>query len=312
MEFRNLELFLSVAATGSFSRAATLAGSTQSSVSKGIAALEAELSTRLFDRTGRGVTLTAAGRALLDRAEALVGEIRTLPDLLAEHGAPPTGLVRLGIQPSASWPLVREVLGAAADRLPQVRLLVSEGTTQQIEQWLVEGRCDLAVLSRMPPAAYAESRLLFSVALEVVGRAGAADLAGGAVPFSQLARLPLVMASVPNGGRLLLEEQARRRGLHLNVVQEINSFHLTKRLIEAGTRYTVASRPSVEAEIRAGLLSAAPIVRPGIRQTFHLAVAGRRQAPAAVRRVADLVLEQVARLPDVEMLEAGGRSVPGG
>jgi DNA-binding transcriptional LysR family regulator len=312
MEFRNLELFLNVAATGSFSRAATLAGSTQSSVSKGIAALEAELSTRLFDRTGRGVTLTAAGRALLDRAEALVGEIRTLPDLLAEHGAPPTGLVRLGIQPSASWPLVREVLGAAADRLPQVRLLVSEGTTQQIEQWLVEGRCDLAVLSRMPPAAYAESRLLFSVALEVVGRAGAADLAGGAVPFSQLARLPLVMASVPNGGRLLLEEQARRRGLHLNVVQEINSFHLTKRLIEAGTRYTVASRPSVEAEIRAGLLSAAPIVRPGIRQTFHLAVAGRRQAPAAVRRVADLVLEQVARLPDVEMLEAGGRSVPGG
>jgi DNA-binding transcriptional LysR family regulator len=281
-------------------------------VSKGIAALEAELSTRLFDRTGRGVTLTAAGRALLDRAEALVGEIRTLPDLLAEHGAPPTGLVRLGIQPSASWPLVREVLGAAADRLPQVRLLVSEGTTQQIEQWLVEGRCDLAVLSRMPPAAYAESRLLFSVALEVVGRAGAADLAGGAVPFSQLARLPLVMASVPNGGRLLLEEQARRRGLHLNVVQEINSFHLTKRLIEAGTRYTVASRPSVEAEIRAGLLSAAPIVRPGIRQTFHLAVAGRRQAPATVRRVADLVLEQVARLPDVEMLEAGGRSVPGG
>ena len=137
MEFRNLELFLNVAATGSFSRAATLAGSTQSSVSKGIAALEAELSTRLFDRTGRGVTLTAAGRALLDRAEALVGEIRTLPDLLAEHGAPPTGLVRLGIQPSASWPLVREVLGAAADRLPQVRLLVSEGTTQQIEQLLV-------------------------------------------------------------------------------------------------------------------------------------------------------------------------------
>jgi len=123
---------------------------------------------------------------------------------------------------------------------------------------------------------------------------------------------PDALGPAPRVARLLLEEQARRRGLHLNVVQEINSFHLTKRLIEAGTRYTVASRPAVEAEIRAGLLSAAPIVRPGIRQTFHLAVAGRRQAPAAVRRVADLVLEQVARLPDVEMLEAGGRSVPGG
>ena len=307
MEFRNLELFLNVAATGSFSRAATLAGSTQSSVSKGIAALELELSTRLFDRTGRGVTLTAAGRALLDRAEALVGEIRTLPDLLAEHGAPPTGWVRLGIQPSASWPLVRELLAAAAERLPQVRLLVSEGTTQQIEQWLVEGRCDLAVLSRMPPAAYAESRLLFAVALEVVGRAGAPELSDGPVPFAQLARLPLVMASVPNGGRLLLEEQARRRGLHLHVVQEINSFHLTKRLVEAGGWFTVASRPSVEAEIRAGSLAAAPLVRPGIHQTFHLAVAGRRQAPAAVRRVAELILEQVGRLPGVDRLDPSTR-----
>jgi LysR family nitrogen assimilation transcriptional regulator len=300
MEFRNLELFLNVAATGSFSRAATLAGSTQSSVSKGVAALEVALSTRLFDRTGRGVTLTAAGRALLDRAEALIGEIRTLPDLLAEHGAPPTGRVRLGIQPSASWPLVRELLTAVDERLPKVQLLVSEGTTQQIEQWLVEGRCDLAVLSRMPPAAHAESRLLFSVALEVVGRADAEELAVGSVPFSQLARLPLVIASVPNGGRLLLEEQARRRGLRLNVVREINSFHLTKRLIESGRQFTVASRPSVEAEIRSGVLAAAPIVQPGIRQTFHLAIAGRRQAPAAVRRLADLLFEQVARLPDVE------------
>lgn len=306
MEFRNLELFLHVAATGSFSRAATLASSTQSSVSKGIAALEAELSTRLFDRTGRGVTLTRAGRTLLDRAEALVGEIRTLPDLLAEHGAPPTGLVRMGIQPSASWPLVRELLAAVGERLPQVRLLVSEGTTQQIEQWLVEGRCDLAVLSRMPPAASAESRMLFSVALEVVGRAGVAELAAGAVPFSQLSHLPLVMASVPNGGRLLLEEQARRRSLQLNVAQEINSFHLTKRLVEAGTWFTVASRPSVEAEIRAGLLVAAPIVRPSIRQTFHLAIAGRRQAPVAVRQVADLVVAQASLLPDVECLQPPG------
>jgi LysR family nitrogen assimilation transcriptional regulator len=127
------------------------------------------------------------------------------------------------------------------------------------------------------------------------------------VPFIQLSRLPLVMASVPNGGRLLLEEQARRRSLHLNVAQEINSFHLTKRLVEAGAWFTVASRPSVEAEIRAGVLTAAPIVRPHIRQTFHLAIAGRRQAPAAVRQVADLVAARVALLPDVEPLQPTGR-----
>lgn len=308
MDIRNLELFLNVAATGSFSRAATLAGTTQSSVSKGIAALELSLSTRLFERTGRGATLTGAGRALVDRAEALVGEIRTLPDVLAEHGAPPAGLVRLGIQPSASWPLVRELLAAAGTQLDQVRVLVAEGTTQQVEQWLVEGRCDLGVLSRAPSAAHAESRLLFSVALQLVGPAGAAELAGPALPFSRLARLPLLMASAPNGARLLLEEQARRRGLQLNVVQEINSFHLTKRLVESGTRFTVASRASIEAELRAGLLAAVPIIRPVIRQTFHLAIGGRRRAPVAVRRVADLIVAQVARLAEVERFDPTGQA----
>lgn len=54
---------------------------------------------------------------------------------------------------------------------------------------------------------------------------------------------------------------------------------------------------------RAWVLTAAPIVRPHIRQTFHLAIAGRRQAPAAVRQVAD----RVALLPDVEPLQPTGR-----
>lgn len=300
MEIRNLELFLHVAATGSFSRAATLAGSTQSSVSKGIASLERDLSVRLFERTGRGAALTAAGRVLLARAEALVGEVRTLPDLMAEHGAPPTGLVRLGIQPSASWPLVRDVLEAAGRNLPQVRLLVSEGTTQQIEQWLAEGRCDLGVLSRVQPTASAESGPLFSVTLDLVGSARSPQVQGGPIPFSRLARLPLVMASTPNGGRLLLEEQAKRQKLPLRVVQEVNSFHLTKRLVESGAYFTVASRIAIESEIRSGALASVPIIRPQIRQTFYLSVAGRRHPPAAVLRVADLVMEQAQRLDDAD------------
>lgn len=300
MEIHHLELFLHVAATGSFSRAATLAGSTQSSVSKGIAALERDLSVRLFERTGRGAALTAAGRALLARAEALVGEVRTLPDLMAEHGAPPTGWVRLGIQPSASWPLVRDLLDAAGRQLPQVRLQVSEGTTQQIEQWLAEGRCDLGVLSRVQPTTQADSDPLFSVTLDLVGSASSPHVQGGPMPFARLTTLPLVMASVPNGGRLLLEEQAKRLKRQLRVVQEVNSFHLTKRLVESGAYFTVASRLAIEPEIRSGALASVPIVQPQIRQTFYLSVAGRRHPPAAVLKMAELVVEQARRLQGLE------------
>ena len=71
MDTKTFELFLSLAATNSFSRTAALLGTTQSSVSKSIAAMERELSTRLFDRTGRGATLSPEGRLLIPRIESL-------------------------------------------------------------------------------------------------------------------------------------------------------------------------------------------------------------------------------------------------
>lgn len=306
MDLRNLRLFLGVAATGSFSRTATLSGSTQSSVSKAIAALEQQLAVRLFDRTGRGVTLSAAGRTLLPRAEALLREADALPELMAGHGARPAGLVRLALQPSVAWPLVRELLSQTEERWPQVRLQVAEGTTQQIEQWLAEGQCDLGVMSRAPSVSHADSSPLFSVALLLVSRPDAAPTAGGPQAFANVARLPLVMATAPNGGRLLMEEEARRQGLRLNIAAEVNSGHLTKRLVESGPLYTVSNGPSIDDEVRAGRLRAVPICQPELRQTFHLALGGRRQPSAAVRSIADLVRNLVG------FVAASGSSIPGG
>ena len=68
MELASLEAFLAIAETGSFSAAGERLHLTQPAVSKRIAVLEAQLGRRLFDRIGREVALTEAGRALLPRA----------------------------------------------------------------------------------------------------------------------------------------------------------------------------------------------------------------------------------------------------
>ena len=125
--------------------------------------------------------------------------------------------------------------------------------------------------------------------LLLVSRPDALATAVAPLPFAQAAALPLVMATAPNGARLLMEEEARRQGLTLNIAAEVNSGHLTKRLVECGSHYTVSNRPSIDEELRAGRLRAVPICQPQLRQTFHLAVASRRQPSAATRGVADLV-----------------------
>ena len=106
VQLEQLRMFIGVAAAGSFSRAATLAGSTQSAVSKRMLALEQGLQCRLFERTGRGARLTDAGRLLLPRAEALVTDADRLGDVLNASLGQPRGHVRLAVQQSVSWPLV--------------------------------------------------------------------------------------------------------------------------------------------------------------------------------------------------------------
>ncbi len=291
MELEPLRLFLHVAATGSFSRAATLASSTQSAVSKRIGALERQLDVRLFERTGRGARLTPAGRRLLPRAEALTAEIDRLPALVADDAQNLAGVVRLSLQPSVSWPLVGDLVAAVRRRHPNVHLQIAEGPTRRIEESLADGRIDIGVVSLPPPPGLGKCEPLFDVPLGLVAKAGDAHARRTTIPFARFAALPLVIATMPNGGRVLVEEEARNAGIALNVVVELNSIHVMKKLVARGGLYSLASQNAVATEVAAGELALSRIVSPEIRQTFYLVVGTRRHASAAVQAVAALLRE---------------------
>ena len=289
MLLEQLRVFLAVAAAGSFSHAATLSDSTQSAVSKRVLALERELGAALFERTGRGARLTEAGRALLPRAEALVKEAEALPDIVAADPSRPRGTVRLAIQPSASWPLVRDLYTSVRDAYPSIRLQVAEAPTAQIIEWLRDGRHDLGVLSQPGHAALSNAQPLFASSLQLVSRAGDPITRRRTVAFDRLAKLPLVVAVMPNGGRVLLEEVARRRGVRLNVVMDVYSIHLIKKLVRDGLAYTIAFASSIADEVRTGQLAAARITEPSMTQAFYLSTSPARRPSVAVLAVAELI-----------------------
>lgn len=289
MELEPLRLFLHVAATGSFSLAATLASSTQSAVSKRIGALERQLAVRLFERTGRGARLTSAGRRLLPRAEALTAEIDRLREFVADEPRNVAGVVRLSLQPSVSWPLVGDLVSTVRQRHPQLHLQIAEGPTRQIEESLADGRIDLGVVSLPPPPGLGECEALFDVPLGLVAKAGDPQAQRATIPFERFAQLPLVIATMPNGGRVLVEEEARNAGITLNVVVELNSIHVMKKLVARGGLYSLASPGAVATEVAAKELAVSRIVSPEIRQTFYLVVGARRHASAAVQAIAGLL-----------------------
>ena len=83
MNLKQLEVFLAVAESGSFSKGAEATFITQSTVSQHISALESEFGLKLFDRTGKGAFLTAAGKLLLKHARSISDEAREIPVISA-------------------------------------------------------------------------------------------------------------------------------------------------------------------------------------------------------------------------------------
>jgi DNA-binding transcriptional LysR family regulator len=142
-----LRIFREIAQAGSFSAAALSLGYTQSAVSRQVAALEAAVGHRLFDRGRKGVTLTPAGARLLTSAIRALDEIDlALSELDGERAA--LAPVRLGAFPAAMIGLAP----AALRSLPaHVKVTVREATTPALVRALRAGTLDLAILARSPP-----------------------------------------------------------------------------------------------------------------------------------------------------------------
>jgi DNA-binding transcriptional LysR family regulator len=142
-----LRVLREIAQAGSFSAAALSLGYTQSAISRQVAALEAAVGHRLFDRSRQGAILTPAGARLLRSAVRALEEIDTAVREL--DGEPASvGPVRLGAFPAAVIGLVPTALRSLPASL---KVMLREATTPALTRALRAGTLDLAILALAPP-----------------------------------------------------------------------------------------------------------------------------------------------------------------
>jgi DNA-binding transcriptional LysR family regulator len=137
MDIAALKAFVAVAESGSFSRAAETVFVTQPAISKRIAALEAELGTILFDRIGRKVQLTEAGKALLGRAHTILIEVEDAGRSITNLSGEISGTLAMAASHHIGLHRLPNALKAYNQRYPDVQLdlkfMDSEGACAAIE-----------------------------------------------------------------------------------------------------------------------------------------------------------------------------------
>lgn len=157
MDTRSLECFVTVARAGGMRPAAKLLNITQPALTTRIRRLEDEIGFALFERRGRGLSLSERGRLFLPRAAKAVeamAETRVSADLIAEGREGP---LRFGYTPIAALSVVPPLLRAFKAARPMVRIEPHEMTSHPVERAIVEGDLDAGVLH--PPVSEQGLRL---------------------------------------------------------------------------------------------------------------------------------------------------------
>jgi DNA-binding transcriptional LysR family regulator len=143
-----LRYFLAVAETGNFTRAAKAVSVTQPTLSAGIAKLERQLGTRLFDRDRQGVALTPAGSRFLSRARRIAAEYDlALQDI--QH-APEPSVLRVGVLNTIPTAAIERLLKRHLDTGAGEVLELLDGTERELAERLDRGRLDLALTAIRP------------------------------------------------------------------------------------------------------------------------------------------------------------------
>ncbi len=147
MELYQLEYFVAVAQEGSFTRAAKRCLVTQPTLSQQIQKLERELGQPLFQRLGRRVELTEAGRVLYEKAQSILQLAQQAQHEVEEVSGQGMGRVIVGAIPTIAPYLLPELVQKFQQRYPQAELSLEEDLTDHLLAKCAQGELDLAIMA---------------------------------------------------------------------------------------------------------------------------------------------------------------------
>ncbi|MGE4220194.1 MAG: LysR family transcriptional regulator [Alphaproteobacteria bacterium] len=242
-----LQAFVQVAETGSFSAAAQRLNLTQPAISMQVRQLEQRLGLPLLERLGRRVTPTAAGHDLMAHARKIEAVVDSALAAMAVHAGGTVGRVRLATGATACIYLLPPVLRDLRARLPGLEILVSTGNTPDILRALEDNQLDLALVT-LPVAGRAfEVVPLLEDGFVAIASSSAPPLPETVMP-QDLAGRPLVLYEPGANTRHLIDDWFRGAGLTPRPVMELGSAEAIKRLVGAGLGYSMLPRTAVDGE----------------------------------------------------------------
>jgi DNA-binding transcriptional LysR family regulator len=264
MDLATLNTFIAIAELGSFSAAAERLHLTQPAVSKRIASLEQQLNVRLFDRLGREVGLTEAGRALLPRAYQILNVLEDTRRALTNLNGEISGRLSLATSHHIGLHRLPPLLRAFTRAYPQVALDIQFLDSEVAYEEVLHGRAELAVITLAPETREPVHAVpVWDDPLDFVAAPEHPLARNGAISLADVAHHPAVFP----GGNTFTHHIVRRlfeaQGLTPNIAMSTNYLETIKMMVSIGLAWSVLPRTMLDEQV-------ARLPLPGIQLTRQL------------------------------------------
>ena len=292
MDLKQLEYFVRVAELGSFTRASIALDVAQPALSRQVRLLEVELRQNLLVRNGRGAAPTEAGKLLLEHARGILHQVERAREELGRVRGALAGRVAIGLPPSLARVLTVPLTRAFRQQMPDAQLSISEGLSVTMQEWLVNGRLDIAVLYNAQPATGIEATPLVDEDLMLVQPRPPGlpeDPPPPPITLQEVARLPLVIPSRPNAIRMHVEAEMAAIGCRPTIALEIDGVSAILDLVADGAGHAILSRNAVASSVKPSAFTVRAISQPPLRTRLSLATSSARPATLTQQATMELV-----------------------
>ena len=296
LDLQKLRMFVAAAHARNFTRAAEQLDLTQPTVSQQLQTLERELGVPLFERLGRGIELTAAGRALLPHAEQMLALERVAEQAVRAAAGLHERTLLLGVGNTLATYVLPDLLQRFGWEHPGFEVQITTGNTEQLLLQLVAGAYELALVGS--PLHHSQLTVIPFLRTDLVIIVAPDDQWAGrsSVALSDLGRRRLLVRE--HGSALQAATAALLEAAHVRPKQPmvLSNLEAIKRSVEVGLGVALVPAMVVRREVAAGRLRQLSLEGPPITRVYNVVHHRDRHITEAAR--AFLALLQKPLGPD--------------
>ena len=310
---RQLDIFLNVAAAGSFTGAARVLGVSQPALSRTVQLLEDQIGAQLFDRNSRHVMLTPAGAALVPLAERMVRQFNDEFGELAQFVAGRRGRLVIAALPSIAAVLLPDALRAFATTSPDVEIVILDGLSGSVADAVLSGHADLGLTVQPAPDHALTYTPLVSDEFGLVCKLEDPLATAEALTWSIFIARPFIAMAKSSSVRTMTDAAFLQAGLSVSPLYECAFLGTTGALVAAGLGITALPRLAMPLTASSGLRWR-PLSSPFIQRQIGVVTRAHRTLSPTATKFCDLLHAMVGieRPPSSPLGQLGLQAPIGG